>query len=500
MAKKKRVIILLVLLVVVLAAGIGGFFAMESYTATAKFCGTTCHIMDKPYKSWQRDKKHSEEDVSCIKCHYAPGEKGTLHARFGAFVHLFRYLYDPEATKASRRAEVKNASCEVDKCHPPSKYQDKNIRFVNLSPESKFVKGFDKTREYSDLKAIMEDKGMPFLHKTHMDPEKLVEGQKMHCNTCHQHVSAAKHFEVPKEACFLCHFKNSKYNKDRAKCSLCHAVPTKSLRKEKGPKSEDPEKKKEPITHQSMEKNKVPCQGCHYVIQGGGEIKKEACYSCHDVEENLQFAKSGKITKEDKKKMHEEHIADQNANCFHCHGPMKHEAVKDFNTAIVSDCKLCHEETHTYQRMLLAGDVLKGEAAVPGLMKPVNTNCMGCHYKFQHDKVKGRTVAKGTHEGCVGCHTKRHKDMLKEWKDKVTDELKSAVEVEQEAVAALKKAKGKVPKKTFAKAEALYNEGQKYLNIVRHGNGVHNKKYSIILIDAALGKYEDMIDYLSEGS
>jgi hypothetical protein len=174
MAKKKRVIILLVLLVVVLAAGIGGFFAMESYTATAKFCGTTCHIMDKPYKSWQRDKKHSEEDVSCIKCHYAPGEKGTLKARFGAFRHLFTYLSTPDLKKPKIRAEVKNASCEVDKCHPPSKYLDKNIRFVNLSTESKFVKDFDKTKEYTDIKAIMEDKGMPFLHKTHMDPEKQV--------------------------------------------------------------------------------------------------------------------------------------------------------------------------------------------------------------------------------------------------------------------------------------------------------------------------------------
>jgi F0F1-type ATP synthase membrane subunit b/b' len=75
--------------------------------------------------------------------------------------------------------------------------------------------------------------------------------------------------------------------------------------------------------------------------------------------------------------------------------------------------------------------------------------------------------------------------MLDEWKEKIKEELEMAEEVRQEALTALRDSKGKVPKKELAKAEAMFNKAEKYFNIVQHGNGVHNKKYSIILIDAA---------------
>ncbi|UCE79011.1 MAG: NapC/NirT family cytochrome c [Nitrospiraceae bacterium] len=505
MALKKKVLILILLAGISIAIVIGLIFGMEAYTSTAKFCGTTCHIMQKPYKSWKKDIKHFEEEVACIECHYAPGEKRTLKAQFRSMGQLFSYLAEPEVDEVRKRAAVSDKSCTVSDCHPPEKYLDKKIRYTNLSKDSKFMKGFDEAenkenpKEYESLDEIMADKGIPFIHKTH--EEKTVEGQKMHCNTCHQHVAAENHFEVPKEACYLCHFKHEKYNEGRGKCSLCHEIPTKRLRKEKGPEPEDPKKKKKPITHQSMEKKNVPCQGCHFVIQGGGDLKLEACYDCHDADEELEITKKehGEITKEDKKKMHETHIAEQHANCFQCHEPMEHREVPEFNTAIAEDCSLCHGETHTYQRMLLAGDVLKGEPKVPALMDPVKTNCMGCHIKIKHDRVKGQKVAKATHESCVGCHTKRHEAMLKEWNDKIKEELAVAKEVRQEAVTALRKAKGKASKKQLAKAEAMFNKAQKYFNIVQHGNGVHNKKYAIILLDAALNNYEDMIDYLAEG-
>ncbi len=45
----------------------------------------------------------------------------------------------------------------------------------------------------------------------------------------------------------------------------------------------------------------------------------------------------------------------------------------------------------------------------------------------------------------------------------------------------------------------MLNQGRENLNIIKLGNGVHNKKYSIMLIDAAKTRFEDMIDYLEEG-
>jgi hypothetical protein len=44
----------------------------------------------------------------------------------------------------------------------------------------------------------------------------------------------------------------------------------------------------------------------------------------------------------------------------------------------------------------------------------------------------------------------------------------------------------------------MITEGVELLNIVRVGNGVHNKKYAITIIDGAFGKFDDTIDLLEE--
>ena len=48
------------------------------------------------------------------------------------------------------------------------------------------------------------------------------------------------------------------------------------------------------------------------------------------------------------------------------------------------------------------------------------------------------------------------------------------------------------------KAEALLKEGQDVVNIVRYGNGVHNKKYAVTIIDAGFGYFEGILEELGE--
>ena len=60
-------------------------------------------------------------------------------------------------------------------------------------------------------------------------------------------------------------------------------------------------------------------------------------------------------------------------------------------------------------------------------------------------------------------------------------------------------AKDKLPEPKLAEARKMLGKGRENLNIVKFGNGVHNKKYSIMLIDAAITHFEDMIEYLEEG-
>ncbi len=48
------------------------------------------------------------------------------------------------------------------------------------------------------------------------------------------------------------------------------------------------------------------------------------------------------------------------------------------------------------------------------------------------------------------------------------------------------------------KAQTLLSQGRGFMNIVIRGNGVHNKKYAIMLIDAAITSFEDMMDFVED--
>ena len=87
--------------------------------------------------------------------------------------------------------------------------------------------------------------------------------------------------------------------------------------------------------------------------------------------------------------------------------------------------------------------------------------------------------------------------MAKEWKDKTDDELKGAKEVEKEAIDAIENARDKAGKKKISEAKKLLEAGQEYLQLVEYGGGVHNKKYSVMLLDEAMNNFEDAIDLLS---
>jgi hypothetical protein len=462
------------------------------------FCGY-CHVLSYPqvikkaYLSW-KDGKH--KDIGCVQCHYPPeqlkykipehekipkdekaaSEKSAMDFMKTELEVLSRLItvLNMDSSVVRTKPRLDDRSCTTSKCHPTTgkgkegEYWTKKIEFAEYA-------------RADESKAVV-----PFIHDKHYDKEKWVEGHEMHCATCHYRQTEQKHFEISKASCVLCHFKNLALNEKRAQCSLCHEVPTKPLQKQKT--EEKPDEK--PITHKSLEEAKVPCQSCHLqLVKGKGLIKKEQCLDCHDNGEG--------ITKEiaNKKLMHEEHVAAQNAHCFNCHEPMEHKEA-DFIDVAREQCAACHPDHHTFQRMLLVGKERKDVPATPGLMYSVKTNCLACH--GDNKIIKGEKVAHGLAKACVACHTEKHEEMVKEWKDKTKEELESAKEIEKEALKALDNAKGKVPDKKLQQAVAMLEEGQKSMQIVEYGGGVHNKKYSVMLLDAAMNNFEDLVDMLSE--
>jgi hypothetical protein len=50
----------------------------------------------------------------------------------------------------------------------------------------------------------------------------------------------------------------------------------------------------------------------------------------------------------------------------------------------------------------------------------------------------------------------------------------------------------------LAEAKTMLEKGREFLQIVEFGGGVHNQKYSVMLLDEAFGNFADAIDLLNE--
>lgn len=453
---KKTKIILIVVPLVLVVLGSATLAGLEVYTSQSSFCGS-CHIMKPYYESWKAG-KHAEHGVDCVDCHYAPGEKGSLKAKFKGLGQLFSYL-GTDITTVRAPAKVNDLSCGTADCHPNQTLSDKKLKF---------------TEEIS------------YVHNTHMD--KTVEGQTLHCATCHQHVTREKHFEVPQSSCFLCHFHNAELNEGRAKCSLCHTIPDTPILKTDQPPAPD----QEVITHKALEEAGVSCTSCHHqIVRRTGNIKVEDCFHCHEDNELLREMAS------DKTMMHKAHVGEQNAKCFDCHSPMEHGDQKHgFMDGVVANCTVCHPDHHKHQKLLIKGEGGKGlEKSYPIKHFNAQLNCLACHTRETHDR-KGVKVLKADFAKCTACHKEGTEKLPQKWKADILESLEEVREYEQKALKILAAKRPKLSKEKLSKFETLVAEAQANVKLVFAGGGVHNKKYAVLLLDVALEKFEEVIDEL----
>lgn len=478
----------------VLAAAWGG---MEYYTSKSSFCGASCHTMTEQYEAWESDKHHASNNdegmqAECIECHYLPGEKHSLKAKYQGLRHLAAYLYEREAPLPIRTV-IPDGACLQSGCHEQGELAEQEIEFTEQ---------------------------VRFKHDVHLGDEAL-EGQVLTCDTCHIKVSEEKHFEVPSDICHLCHLKRQTPNPETAvmgelgtgkimqvsfidrpsidfnegvsRCDMCHTIPTESLQSQLSEEEDE-----EPITHQTILEAGVPCESCHFEIARGtgeivtGNVISNGCLRCHNYSQTLM------ATAGDGKKMHDSHVATIKADCFDCHTTIEHRDRTDHLDFVLEDCQLCHVDQHKYQKLLLAGTpVNENLSPTPNLMFEVNTNCMGCH--SEEKTSKGHAVRTASGDTCVACHTERHSKMLDDWRTSIEEEVAMAEEIEQEALGVLDELKSEVDEDVLVDVEQKLAEGSELLNIVRIGNGVHNKKYAIMVLDEAFANFEDSIDLLENG-
>ncbi|MFC1327266.1 MAG: hypothetical protein G8D85_11485 [gamma proteobacterium symbiont of Ctena orbiculata] len=88
--------------------------------------------------------------------------------------------------------------------------------------------------------------------------------------------------------------------------------------------------------------------------------------------------------------------------------------------------------------------------------------------------------------------------MLSDWKSLLNSEVADVEEVEKEARELFDELKGRLDNQDLVQAQEMLAKGRELLNIVRVGNGVHNKKYAVNILDGAFANFEDTIELLEE--
>jgi len=462
------------------------------------FCGY-CHVLTYPgifQKSFNTWEKSKHNKIFCVQCHYprkgtekpgqAPWSGATVDSKHIGKNPPERFSFLPLGGETVRtRPRVLDATCMAADCHgrPEDKFRTKKIAFAE---------------------------GVRFLHQPHLEEKNQVEGQKINCTSCHQHETETRHFQVAKATCHLCHFKNVAFNEGRGKCELCHQLPEKPFQT-----SGD-----QAITHQMLKTAKVPCGSCHFDMiraSGGGEfkvflengelktalvldagrIKKESCLACHD--QVLEIKEADK-----KKLMHREHVTNKTARCFDCHEPILHVKADldqpnvqsgfkgDPNHSMPHDCTACHGDPHKNQRLLAQGPAREDVSKMPDAMYRARTNCLGCHVE-KKTREKGDNVLRASGKTCILCHTKDQDKVLDLWRRELAGEIEKAARLEAEALKTLTKPKAEMTKEKLKEARQMMLVGRENLSIVRSGNGVHNAKYAILLLNAAITNFKNAI-------
>jgi len=473
------------------------------------FCGY-CHVLTYPkvvQKGYELWKKGKHNKVGCVECHYppkAPASRTPINKTVGVTKpsHIpakppghFSYLKLGGDTIRTR-PQIADSSCMTAACHgkPDDKFKTKKIKFAEK---------------------------VAFVHEPHLDKKKQIEGQMVTCTSCHQHETDQKKFEVSKASCHLCHFKNVKFNEERGRCELCHELPKKPIQTS-GEK---------PITHQTLKDAKVSCGSCHYdviqasgrakyeayfkngvlktaLVMGAGDVKKGNCVACHDQTKALKEV-------DNKKLMHEKHVSVKNARCFDCHQAIRHkksvvdqtvvakagvkktEVQKPMSERFIADsCLACHPGPHQLQSQLAEGLKRKDVPGTPGFHFNARATCLACHLERKFTK-KGTPVLMASAKTCTSCHPGRQK-LLEDWKTDLKNGIKDTLEVQKEAMDALSAAKAKLASPKLTEARNMLKEGQRNLKMVQFGNGVHNKKYALYVLDAAMIRFEDVLDYIEE--
>ncbi len=449
----RKIAISALVLMVFGALGLGG---AEYYTARPDFCGT-CHVMDPYYISWSNDKHGPELYVKCIDCHYAPGEKYTIMAKFKGLSQVASY-FSGRYGAARPRAHVANASCLVSGCHGDGAFRDKKLLIGEAHTEQRLV---------NDVMIDVErTPTVTFMHSKHLDPsDRLadVEAQiaavsrrlkdrlpptdfddvlrtaksietadarltsmamllskknAKDCTADATELMSLEHMRIRLTQlnelnCTACHTydatSNNHFAVSLSSCYTCHFTNQEFNRDTgrclncheaptrqfivHGTPSTTPGSSAAMMDHREIIERGIDCASCHFDV-----IQGDTLVSARDCErchdQNVYLKEFENRNTDTVERYHRVHVAGQRAHCLDCHRVVRHELIEPAATTASAD-----------------------------FLRPVLNDCQHCHPKHHESQVEMLmgvggsgplhpmpNAMFGSRLNCRGCHSQAGSD------------------------------------------------------------------------------------------
>lgn len=400
------------------------------YTSRSEFC-VSCHIMEPYYVSWQES---SHKDVACIKCHFPPGAAEKVRGKMLGLVQLLKYVTASAGPRLS--AEISDASCL--RCH-----------------DTRLLSG------------RVDFHGLPFDHRPHLT--EMRRGKKLRCTSCHSQIVQGQHMTVTTSTCFLCHFKDQKFNEGLSTCTRCHQIPEGQFDLGGGVM----------FSHDLAYQRGVDCANCHSdLIRGNGEVPLEHCTVCHNREDDLKRINDHEF-------LHQIHVTDHKVDCLECHLEIHHSLDRHRIEHAAADCKSCHSNQHGEQVRMLLGEGAPGIPALHGGMAVAGISCPSCH-KVKEVSPTGTVLWRASTAVCSECHdeaaTKRlevEHQLLQSSLGEIDADLSRA----QEALA-----DSGFDEERKAELAQRIRQLEEDLQFVEVGNSIHNMHYADSLVQQLVEK------------
>lgn len=329
---------------------------------------------------------------------------------------------------------------------------------------------------------------------------RLLQLANLNCAACHSYdASGQRHLSLADlQVCFTCHFNNVPFNQDTGECLRCHQPPQRKIiihdqsAVVRGVGATTAAAGPILMDHRDIVASHVDCSSCHFdVVQGQAAVTTRDCANCHDQQKYL--ADFDRRDTEVVAEYHRVHVAAQRARCGDCHRAIQHRLVDPthvgttggFLQPVLNDCRHCHPNHHHEQIELLLGTGGVGiPAALPNAMVASRLNCTACHTKPASD-IKGDELIESSQATCIACHGSDYERLFQQWMDEISTYLREAEATlarVSNRVDELRAEGRDVPDSVIKRiAEARQN-----VQLIRSGNGIHNKNYALELLDLSV--------------